>query len=119
MTRIQQVMTTGELMALSLFMRVCVKTLSLRRTMRMLDRMPMLAIGPTPCDVFPTDDQVRLAGVCLGKSLTRSQYLRSRHVSHVVVIGVAGSVDAFRAHAWVAPFEEAPGDFVELQRFER
>ena len=119
MARVQQTLNTGELMAWSLFMRICVKTMSLKRTMRMLDRLPMFAIGPAPDMVFPSDSQVRLAGACLGRSLTRSQYLRSRHVAHVVVIGVAGSVDAFRAHAWVAPFEEAPGDFVELQRFER
>ena len=119
MGRIQRILNTGELMAWSLFMRTCVKTISLKRTMRMLDRLPMLAIGPISDPPFPSDNQVRLAGACLGRSLTRSQYLRSRHVSHVVVIGVAGSVDAFRAHAWVAPFEEAPGDFVELQRFER
>jgi hypothetical protein len=119
MARIQQTVNTGELIAWSLVMRICVKSMSLKRTMRMLDRLPIFAVGPAPDTVFPSDNQVRLAGACLGRSLTRSQYLRSRHVAHVVVIGVAGSVDGFRAHAWVAPFEEAPDDFVELQRFER
>ena len=108
-----------ELLAWSVVARLLVARVSLARTLRVLDMMPARrgrGAKPVP---FPTDRQVCLAGACLGRSLARSQYFRRRGVPHRVVIGVTGGTENFRAHAWVAPYEEAPEDFIQLRSIER
>ena len=110
----------GELLGWSLLSRLLVSRVSLARTLELLDRLPRL---PVPAEgeprAVPVDRHVRLAGACLGRSLARSQYLRRRGIAHTVVIGATGGIEAFRAHAWVDPFESAPEGFVELRRIER
>ncbi len=61
----------------------------------------------------------RLAGACLARSLARSEYLRRRGIEHAIVIGVAGPVEEFAAHAWIAPFEVLPEGFTEFRRVAR
>lgn len=108
-----------ELIGWCAIARIGVACLPLGSTLRLLDALPAWTIGHGTEVDFPSDRQVRLAGACLGRSLARSQYLRRRAVPHAIVIGIAGDIHEFRAHAWVAPFETAPSEFVELQRIER
>lgn len=108
-----------ELAVWSVAVRVAIAFLPLARVLRALDVVPKRHRRETRTSAFPTDTQVRLAGACLGRSLARSQYLRVRGVPHRVVIGVTGGTRAFRAHAWVAPYEEAPEGFVELRSIDR
>jgi hypothetical protein len=108
-----------EMALTSVFVRVLLSWLPLDRTLCLLDRIPPRRNrGDLPFR-FPEDRQLRLAGACLGRSLVRSQYLRNRGVSHQIVIGTAGNIGSFQAHAWVAPFENAPDGFITLRSIPR
>jgi hypothetical protein len=108
-----------ELLGWSLIARLLVTRLSLKRTLRILDALPKSPPSNTGIALFPSDRQVRFAGACLGRSLARSQFLRVRGIRHHLVIGTTGGVANFRAHAWIAPFETAPEDFVEFLKVDR
>ncbi|MEZ5165235.1 MAG: lasso peptide biosynthesis B2 protein [Acidimicrobiales bacterium] len=45
----------------------------------------------------------RGAGACLSRGMARSQYLRMRGIPTTLVLGVAGGIAAFDAHAWLEP----------------
>jgi hypothetical protein len=109
----------GELLAWSAIVRVLLARWPLARSLSLLDGLPHRGKIATHDVRFPSDRQVRIAGACLGRSLARSQYLRQRGVSHSVMIGATGGSAGFRAHAWVAPYEEAPQGFVVLRTIER
>jgi hypothetical protein len=109
----------AELAFWSVAVRMALAFLPMARVLRALDVAPKRHGRESRTAAFPTDTQVRLAGACLGRSLARSQYLRLRGVPHRIVIGVTGGTRAFRAHAWIAPYEEAPEGFVELRSIER
>lgn len=107
-----------EILAWSVLVRVLVGIAGVRRTIRVLDAFPRRqSLRPFP--VPSTEVPVRTAGRCLHKSLAWSQFLRSRGQAHEIVLGVAGPVAAFQAHAWLAPFETPPPGFVAMQRISR
>lgn len=108
-----------ELLGWSVLARLLVARCSLETAVQILDGLPLRPARAVHAVPLPSDRTVRLAGACLGRSLARSQYLRRRGVSHALVIGATGGIEAFQAHAWVAPYEAAPDGFVELRRIER
>jgi hypothetical protein len=106
-----------EAVAWAAAVRLLLAVLPVERVVRILDRCPQrLATG---CVEPPTEPQVALAGACLGRTLARSQYLRTRRQPHAVVIGIRGSIVDFAAHAWLEPFDRPPDDFIELRRITR
>lgn len=117
--RVSFMLQSTELFVWSLLVRAGIATLTLSRTLALLDRVPHRASPSARPVAFPTNRQVHFAGACLGRSLARSQFLRQRGLSHRLIIGVTGDVDAFHAHAWLDPFEAAPEGFVEVRRVER
>jgi hypothetical protein len=97
--------------------RLLLATLTLERTLCILDALPRRqAAGQVTA---PPEAAFRIAGACLGRSLARSQYLRARGHPSVVVIGGLGTIDRFRAHAWLEGDASGQPDFVELRRIER
>ena len=102
----------------STLVRLLLATLALERTLRVLDALPRLAT-PRPEVVAPPEAAFRIAGACLGRSLARSQYLRTRGHSSILVIGGLGTIGEFRAHAWLEGDDPGQPDFVELRRIQR
>jgi hypothetical protein len=116
---VMKVVVWVELLVWSGIARLLVSRCSLSRSVRALDWLPTRSRTSAENASFPDDRQVRLAGACLGQSLARSQYLRTRGISHSIVIGTRGGLMDFNAHAWISPFEECPEGFVEIHRIER
>lgn len=107
-----------EALGWSALVRLLLAILSLERTLRLLNVIPCRKHRPAMA-TMPPEAAFRLAGACLGRSLARGQYLRVRGQPSVLVIGGFGSVDAFRAHAWLDGDDPGDADFIELQRIAR
>lgn len=107
----------AEALGWSLLTRLLLRTLSLRRTLALLDRLPRSR--PRPLVQIPPESTFGRAGACLGRQVARSQYLRRRGASSCVVIGVQPpDADGLDAHAWLDRLDERPLHQV-LHRIER
>lgn len=106
-----------EALAWALVVRGLLAILPTERVIQLLDAIPRKQ-RPEQSVLPPPEDHVRLAGRCLGRSLARSQYLRIRGESHIVVIGIPRDVGSFHAHAWLDAYDD-PADFLELRRIAR
>lgn len=116
----RRAVTLAEVLLWSALARLLLKRVRTERVFHLLDRLPR-RMAPSGPPSLPPESTFRLAGACLGRSVARSQYLRTRGQPHSVVLGVRGGLANFAAHAWLDPFDidELPSDFVELWRVER
>jgi hypothetical protein len=107
-----------EILAWSLLVRVLLKTIALERSLLILNVLPRRRASSRPVDP-PPEPQFALAGACLGKSLARSQFLRTRGQPHVVVVGVRGGTGSFAAHAWLEGYDSEATDYVAIRKIIR
>jgi hypothetical protein len=108
----------SEGMLWSIVVRTLLTVSSTQRAIRILDALPRLKPRSNPTAALPPEAPFRRAGACLGRSLARSQYLRIRGRPHIFIIGVAGGVNQFEAHAWLAG-DAFPADFQPLWEVHR
>lgn len=106
----------GEILAWSGLVRLLLATRSIDQTVAILDRLPRRKTGQAR--PLPPEWPFRFAGMCLGRSIARSQYLRVRGCPSTLVIGVRGDLSTFAAHAWLDGDAVEP-DYVELRRVRR
>ncbi len=120
--RIRQRLASWRLRSEGMLWAIVVRTLltvsSTQRAISILDALPRLKPRSGQTEALPPEAPFRRAGACLGRSLARSQYLRIRGRPHVFVIGVAGGVNTFEAHAWLAG-DAFPADFQPLWEVHR
>src|SRR5215218_181347 len=117
-SRLSRGMGLIEAQLWSTLVRLLLATLALERTLRVLDALPRHST-PRAKVAAPPEAAFRLAGACLGRSLARSQYLRTRGHPSILVIGGLGTIGEFRAHAWLDGDDPGQPDFVELRRIQR
>ncbi|MEM7142061.1 MAG: lasso peptide biosynthesis B2 protein [Actinomycetota bacterium] len=94
-----------EASAWGIVCRVGIRVVTLHRLVGLLDRVPHRSSAIAEVHV-PDAAHFRGAGACLSRSLARSQFIRMRGGESTVSLGVAGSVAAFDAHAWLEPLDE-------------
>lgn len=102
----------------SVLVRLLLATVTTERALSVLDALPRRSPRCTSVEV-PAQRWFKLAGACLGQSLARSQYLRTRGYPTDLVIGVRGGVTDFAAHAWLLNYDSADDTFVEIRRIRR
>ncbi|MEA2597398.1 MAG: Transglutaminase-like superfamily [Thermomicrobiales bacterium] len=113
----RRALVTAEALAWSALVRLLLATRASEGALRALDSLPRRAPRADPVPL-PAEGPFRLAGACLGRSLARSQYLRTRGRPHVLVFGVRGGAAAFAAHAWLEGDPVDPA-FLPLRRVPR
>ncbi len=107
-----------EVLFWSALVRILLALLPTEQVVSALNTLPRGG-GSSSSSTIPSDDEVALAGACLGRALARSQYLRRRGQPHTVVIGVSGTVSIFAAHAWLDPYDPMPEGYAEIRRIPR
>lgn len=105
-----------EILAWSGLVRLLLATQPIDRTIAILDALPHRSGGHAR--PLPPERPFRFAGMCLGRSIARSQHLRVRGCPSTLVIGVRGGISSFAAHAWLDGDAVEP-DYIELRRVRR